>query len=200
MKTILQTLLLCVFCITNIPAYAQSFNLDNASSNVIRFKDIPISGNIEVMTEQLQKKGYVLDELDNYVAILKGNFANEDCEIVLYATPITKQMHTVTVSFSKKSSWYSLKTEYLKIKDLITEKYNVSPNSTEKFYTPYYEGDGYEMQALRNDKCAYFSTFKIGNDKIGVYIMENKVLLLYQSFYGNSLNEKEENQRVMYDL
>lgn len=205
MKRFLQTLLF--LCITILSSNGQNFDFhpsstaDGTAHKVIKFRDIPISGNISDMVTKLQNLGYTFDGMKDGVAVLNGTFLNESCEIVLYATPISKQMHTITVSSGSKSSWYSLKSEYTKIKDLIKEKYNVNPNnSSEKFYSPYYEGDGYEMQALRNDKCSYFSTFKIGDDKIGVYILGDKVLLLYENSSNKSLNKREENRKAYLDI
>lgn len=205
MKRFFQTLLF--LCITSFSIQGQTLDFHPSSTangtaqKVIKFKNIPISGNISDMVTKLQNLGYIFDGMKDGVAVLNGTFLNRNCEIVLYATPISEQMHTITVSSGSKNSWYSLKSEYTEIKNLIKEKYNVTPNkSSEKFYSPYYEGDGYEMQALRNDKCSYFSTFKIGNDKIGVYILEDKVLLLYENSSNKSLNNIEENRKAYLDI
>lgn len=203
--------MLCLLCITSTQVKGQDYKFYHPNNyhpitpqtpinESLKFKDIPIDGNISDMVTKLQEIGYTLDEKKNEVAVLKGFFANESCEIVLYATPITLQMHTITVSF-ERSSWYSLKSQYEEIKRLIKDKYNTTPNnSLEKFYSPYYEGDGYEMQALRNDKCTYFNTFKIGNDKIGVYILEEKVLLLYENSSNKALSKREESRKAYNDI
>lgn len=185
--------LLCLLCVTVQSVYAQD-------SSAIKFKGIPVSGHISNMVEELKKQGYTLKELNNTSALLNGKFANETCDIIVYATATSKQVYSILVVFGKQSSWYSLKSEYLRIKNMVKDKYNVSPDATEKFYSPYYEGDGYEMQALSRDKCAYFSTFDIDNDKIGVYILTNKVLLNYENSANKLLDKREEDSKAYSDL
>lgn len=181
--------------VTNI--VAQTTNEGHTS---IEFKNTPISGTLTEMIKKMQALGYNLEEAADYVAIMEGKFANENCEIVLYASPKTKTMHSVIVNFSEQTSWYSLKAKYRKLKEQLTSKYNHTPKSTEYFADPYYEGDGYEMQALENEKCFYFSTFNFYNGKIGIYIVGNKVQLLYQDSKGKSINQKEENESAFDDL
>lgn len=173
---------------------------NNDNHEYLEFKNTPINGTLSEMVKKMQALGYKLEEAAEYVAIMEGSFANENCEIVLYASPKTKTMHSIIVNFGEQTSWYSLKAKYKKLKEQLTSKYNHTPKSTEYFADPYYEGDGYEMQALRNEKCFYFSTFNFDNGKIGVYIVGNKVQLLYQDSNGNSLNEKEENESAFDDL
>ena len=173
---------------------------NNDNHEYLEFKNTPINGTLSEMVKKMQALGYKLEEAAEYVAIMEGSFANENCEIVLYASPKTKTMHSILVNFGEQTSWYSLKAKYKKLKEQLTSKYNHTPKSTEYFADPYYEGDGYEMQALRNEKCFYFSTFNFDNGKIGVYIVGNKVQLLYQDSNGNSLNEKEENESAFDDL
>ena len=173
---------------------------NNDNHEYLEFKNTPINGTLSEMVKKMQALGYKLEEAAEYVAIMEGSFANENCEIVLYASPKTKTMHSILVNFGEQTSWYSLKAKYKKLKEQLTSKYNHAPKSTEYFADPYYEGDGYEMQALRNEKCFYFSTFNFDNGKIGVYIVGNKVQLLYQDSNGNSLNEKEENESAFDDL
>lgn len=166
----------------------------------MEFKNTPISGTLSEMVKKMQNLGYKLEVSEEYVAIMEGEFANENCEIVLYSSPKTKTMHSIIVNFAEQNSWYSLKSKYLKLKEQLTSKYNFTPKSTEYFADPYYEGDGYEMQALKREKCFYFSTFNFNKGKIGLYIIGNKVQLLYQDSKGKKINEQEENANAYDDL
>lgn len=189
--------ILIVLC-ASISTIAQTGTF--SSEQYMTFREIPITGPITEMVKKLQALGYTLEEQENYVAIMSGNFANENCEIVLYATPKTHKMHSVIVNFGEQNSWYSLKSKYKKLKEQLTSKYNQTPKSTEYFADPYYEGDGYELQALRKDKCFYFSNFSFGPGKIGLYILGNKVTIMYQDYFGKSLNKKEEKEKAYDDL
>lgn len=171
-------------------------------SNQVKFKEIPIKGHIDEMIGKIQSLGYLFEgkSEDGSIAIFSGNFANENCEIVLYASPKTKIMHSVIVNLKKENSWHTLKSNYQRLKNQLTTKYNLTPKSNEYFVDPYYEGDGYEMQALKLGKCYYFSTFNFDKGKIGLYIIEDKIQLLYQDFEGYEINKKEENEKSYDDL
>lgn len=197
MKRIL-TLVIIAFLLSSVNA--QTTSNSNSSEQYMKFRDIPIMGPITDMVKKLQALGYTLEEQESYVAIMSGTFANENCEIVLYATPKTHKMHSVLVNFKERSSWNSLKSDYLKFKELLKNKYKMTPKSSEYFVDPYYEGDGYELQALRKDKCFYFSNFNFTPGKIGLYILNNKVTIMYQDYFGKNLNKKEENEKAYDDL
>ena len=186
-----------LYSLTNEEHISPSVNI---SHKYLEFKNTPINGTLTEMVKKMQNLGYKLEESEGYVAIMEGEFANESCEIVLYASSKTKTMHSIIVNFGEQNSWYSLKSKYKKLKEQLTNKYKISPKSTEYFADPYYEGDGYEMQALKKEKCFYFSTFNFNNGKIGLYIIGNKVQLLYQDSKGKSINEKEENANAYDDL
>ena len=188
------------FIITLFISVSITAQTNRDSHKYLEFKNTPISGTLTEMVKKMQTLGYKLEEAADYVAIMEGSFANENCEIVLYASPKTKTMHSIIVNFGEQTSWYSLKAKYKKLKEQLTSKYNHTPKSTEYFADPYYEGDGYEMQALRNEKCFYFSTFNFYNCKIGIYIVGNKVQLLYQDSKGKSINQQEENANAYDDL
>lgn len=185
-----------VYSFFYISVYSQNI------SNQVKFKDIPIKGCLDEMIEKIKSLDYKFEEKseDGSVAIFRGSFANEDCEIVLYASPKTKIMHSVIVNFKERHNWHSLKSKYQELKKQLMTKYNSTPKSREYFIDPYYEGDGYEIQALKLGKCYYFSTFNFYNGKIGLYIIEDKIQLLYQDFEGYEINKKEENEKSYDDL
>ncbi len=166
----------------------------------LKFKGIEITGTLDNVVKELKAMGYELEAIESDAAMLSGEFAGEDCDIVVYSTPISKQVYTILVSYEEEDSWYSLKADYLKFKRMFREKYNVIPKSTEEFHSPYYEGDGYEMQALRMSKCFYFSNFNVENGTIKVVILKDHVVLAYIDGFGDSLNEREKETNSFNDL
>lgn len=177
------------------------FNLNcQTKPDNFTFKDIPITGSLENMITRLKRQGYSLESQTNSTALLSGIFANEDCGICVYTTKKTKTVYSILVVFEEETSWYSLKSAYKKFKNQLTQKYKIAPDVTEEFVDPYYEGDGYEMQALRNRKCFYWSHFNFDNGTIKLVILDDRIALQYLDKKGNQINEKEENQSTMDDL
>lgn len=169
----------------------------------LKFKGIPITGTLDNMINKLEAQGYVLTESDNKAAILYGKFANEYCDIIVCVTPNTNIVYKIIVVFESVDNWWSLKSDYYKLKDQISSKYVVTATKeNETFFKPYYEGDGYELQALRNGKCVYYSKFNVDYGEIAVLIskIECGICLYYTDSIGDNLNKEEENQSSYDDL
>ena len=191
-RYILLSVLFLSVAITNIKA--------QSSINHLTFKNIPITGSLSNMINKLQASGYELKDSDDSSALFEGKFANEDCYIIVYTTKKSKLVYHVAIVFEGSNSWTLLKSDYTRLKKQLREKYNIKPNSTETFLSPYYEGDGYELQALKLSKCFYNSRFRLDNGTITLLISKEGVLLSYIDSYNESINEKEENDSAFDDL
>lgn len=147
MKKILLTI-----CTLLIVALAQA-------QEHMTFKDISMDCDLTTFVAKLKAKGYKTTLIQEDAAVLSGNFAGkDDCKIVVLCTAASKLVWKVGVVFPKKISWSSLKSEYNTFKESYTQKYG-TPKSYEFFSDPYYEGDGYELQALGLEKCTYASFY-----------------------------------------
>lgn len=166
----------------------------------LKFKNIPITGQMSNMITQLQKVGFTLDYKEDNFAKMKGVFANKDCELVIGTTSKTKQVYMITVIFEKATSWYSLKSDYLELKQQLKDKYGVKPTSKEEFEYPYYEGDGYELSATSNDKCTYGSIYNIDDGNITLLITDKRIALYYVDYTGETINIKENQENTLNDL
>lgn len=180
----------------------QNVSAQNTSDNNLhlRFNGIPITGSLNNVQNKLTAKGFRFARKEGDAVEMVGKFANEKCSIVLYATPKTKTIYQIIVDYGKGDSWGLLKSHYLQLKKLLKEKYNVQPFSVEKFIDPYYEGDGYELQATRCSKCLYLSRFTLNNGEITLFISDERVLISYQDKKGNELNEQEVKELSLDDL
>ena len=131
----------------------------NAQSH-LQFMGIDIDGNCSSFVQKLSAKGFTLKKnIETGGAIMNGTFTGKDVEVYILVTPISKKVKSVSVYYPKDNSCSSIKYDYFKLKDSFKQKYQLE-NEFEFFSDPYYEGDGYEMQAVRNDKCNYVSFFK----------------------------------------
>ena len=153
------------------------------------------------MVSQLKSKGITHELTEGSIAMLKGDFAGKsDCTIGVLATKQSNTVWKVVVYFPEKTSWYSLKSEYKSFKESYTEKYG-SPSSYEYFSDPYYEGDGYELQALRLEKCSYVSYYETDKGYISVEIDDSKcVTVSYEDAINVKIKSREQEMSISEDI
>lgn len=183
-----------IICATLITVLAQA-------QEHMAFKDVSMNCTVESFVSQLKLKGYTVAVLRDNSAILTGSFAGKDnCEIYVYGTDNAKMVHLVAVKFSEHVSWSSLKNEYLSFKKSYTEKYG-KPKSYEFFKNPYYEGDGYELQALKLDKCTFASVFTTTGGNIMLYLSDDKCVHVgYEDSINAEIKTKERDNIVSNDI
>ena len=169
----------------------------------LTFKGIPIDGKLTAFISKLKAQGFQeLGVVDNF-ALLKGDFGGEKCEIAIYASKNTNIVYQAVVILEESNSWASLKSTYREYKSLLKSKYG-SGESYEDFSSPYYEGDGYEMTAIRCNKCTYFTKFNTYNGKISLHIGNISsgaaVVLYYEDKINNEIATREESSQRINDL
>ena len=164
------------------------------------FKDISMDCNLTTFVSKLEAKGYRTTLLEDDNAVLKGNFAGkDDCSIYVLCTAKSKLVWKVAVRFPEQVSWSSLKSEYKSFKELYTKKYG-NPKSYEFFSDPYYEGDGYELQALRLEKCTYASFFKTDIGGIILEIGNKNIIVHYEDAINVEIKNSEKEQAISNDI
>lgn len=142
----------------------------------LTFKGHPIDGTITSFGQALLKDGFTYDagsSNDSYKTY-NGTFMGIESDVTVYYSP--SNLVYKVVAFQEYSSWYTLVASYDKAVESFTKKYS-KPNDQYRFFSsPYYEGDGYEMSALRQDKC-HFSTFWFTD--------EGSIAIMLMHYYGN---------------
>ena len=129
-----------------------------------------------------------------------GTFTGKNVEVYIVLTPISKKVKSVIVFYPKDNSWSSIKYAYFKLKDSFKKKYPLE-KEFELFSDPYYEGDGYEMQAVRNDKCFYTSFFQPDLGKIMLHISKYEQLqVVYEDSINARIGSEEKESKVMDDI
>ena len=189
-----------------------SFGVFAQESKVIKhYSFLGIEMNMKVdefAIKLIQEKGYeVLYVPDDSTAyILGGQFAGiEDCKIFVLGTPKTKTVWKVAVSFPDKKSWYSVKSDYIKLVDSYKKKYGKPDIHKEFFTSPYEDGDGYEMTAISLEKCHYITIFEKDDVMIGINIDNGNnrtahVMVTYEDIINKKLTEKEKNEIIDDDI
>ena len=165
------------------------------------FKDISMDCDLTTFVSKLEAKGYTTDLIQDNGAALSGDFAGKkDCTILVVCTANSKLVWKVGVKFPERTSWSSLKSEYKSLKESYSKKYGI-PESFEFFSKPYYEGDGYELQALRLEKCHYASFYNTPAGGISLEINADKrILVTYEDNINIQIKKNEDASVVSNDI
>ena len=123
------------------------------------FDGVKIDGALNSKIQQYRTKGYVLTKVfpEGRGASLKGNIAGREIELFLFTTEKTKLVFKALVYLPRQQNWEDLKSDYHKFVGIFTEKIGEPDSEFSFFRDPYYEGDGYEMQAVALEKVVYSS-------------------------------------------
>lgn len=149
----------------------------------------------------MEKAGFKLERLANELAIMKGTFTGEEVDLIILASPKSKTTWKVLVDYPAKDSWSSLKSNYFKMVELYEKKYGAPESRYEFFTTPYYEGDGFELQALEKENCRYLTLFETGEGTIGIAISKyGNIQIGYEDEINAEIDEKEEEENSIEDI
>lgn len=150
------------------------------------FDGVKIEGDLVTAVNKFKAKGYTLVKyLDFGGAVLEGKILNQKVEVYLVTTPKTKQLFRATIYLPKETDWYELKTEFNRYYQVLRDKYGIEDNKFDFFKKPYYEGDGYEMSAVLNEKVV-FAAYWLNKDNCNIGVQISK----YQQIEINYENVK----------
>ena len=192
MKKLLSILAICLIC--SIELFAQEH---------IKVKNIPIDGKVPALMAKFKAAG--LTPYKGYDDVLTGTFAGFDnCTFLFYGTDKTNTAYRITIMTDSYSSWYTLKVKYRALKESYIQKY---PNyeDFEFFREPYYEGDGYELQALKNEKCVYSTFFDTEEGTISIELssvssQSGYIVIRYEDKINLSIAKSERQTTVSDDI
>lgn len=167
------------------------------------FMKTPIDGTITEFATKMKAKGFVqIVESENFIT-MKGEFMDEECNIHIVGTKKTNIVYMVSVVFDRDyTSWYSLKSDYNDIRDSYIDKYGKPTKDYHFFSSPYYEGDGYEMQAVRLEKCNYlcfWNNMEEGNIMISI-MKSSRISVSYQDGLNSKKGEIEKKDKINEDI
>jgi len=170
----------------------------NSYSQNLTFKGIPINGTISQFVDKLKQQGITYKNMSESgtTAYCFGEFAGyKNCEINVVGSP-SLLVWKVVVYLPEQSSWSIIKGQYFLIKDAFNSKLGKG-DTYEDFISPYFLGDGYEMQAVRLEKCDYSTFWQTSEGYIKVEI--SRFLQLRVSFEDtkNSDIDSAEKQQLI---
>jgi len=169
---------------------------DVVSSEHLKFRDIEIDGTATQFLSKLKNLGYLLRNIDDGIYSLDGKFGGKECDIYFLSTEKTKTVWKVAVFFEEKRNWSFLKSDYNSIKEQLTIKYGHPKDSYNFFSSPYQEGDGYELQAIQNEKCRYLTIWELEGGSIALQISESCRLVIQYEDKTNMKKMQKENKEV----
>ena len=151
--------------------------LSYAQTEHLTFKGLPIDGSKQEFVKELQRQGYVYVDDD----ILSGTFIGRDSYVFIYDTPITNTVWQVGDD----------------LVDVYTKKYGAPILDQKEFKSPWREGDGHELFALRSDRCVYRTVFVYIKDRMDIGCVEIRmandcrIIILYEDSINSDLLTKE---------
>lgn len=141
-------------------AFSFSFQIESLLAQ--KFNGVECGKPLNETVAAFLSKDFVKEQLDtknpSYVKIV-GYFNGVKHRVAVLASKKTKIVWKFCVWLPETSSWSSSKSEFLKYKEIFTKKYGEPTSDYNFFISPYEEGDGSEMFALKNDKCKYSCFF-----------------------------------------
>lgn len=179
---------------------AKQSKLKDSLQDVPLFYGIKIDGTYENFDRELKNKGFhFLEKVENSnVYIYKGVFLSQSVELFVVVTPTTKLVWKVSVYFpeySRSASWIEIKGDFISLKEQLTTKYGTPTDDFKFFSSPYNEGDGYEMTAVKIGKCSYFTAWSNNVKAVTLQIGEHSLKLSYENSI-NAAKAKEEKQKI----
>lgn len=138
------------------------------------FDGVSISGGYYEAVEKYKSKGYKVVQTGNTYTYLSGSVNGTSVELLVMGTPKTKQFCKAIIYLPKRTSWSSLKSNYEDYLQILTNKYGNPSSSYNFFKDPYNEGDGYELSAVKADKCVFAAYWidSVSNTNIALNISE----------------------------
>ena len=192
-----KTLVILFFALTTLIALAQTNVSDHLS-----FKGVPIDGTLNEYVTKMKQGGFVMLGTEDGVVMLKGDFASyKDCIIGVTTLKGKDLVSKITVIFPALESWSSLSSNYLNLKEMLTEKYGDPSESVEKFDVygdP--KDDGTKFMYVQLDKCKYYSIFKTEKGNIELQIRGNHSSSFVTLSYFDKINSDIVKQKAMDDL
>lgn len=162
-----------------------------SSADAFTFADIPWGASKTEVTKKLAAKGYSNIKIDKDGDLTFEGFlvGNEAVGIAVLANNSLVKVIINLVTPDRKAIG-----TYEDMKETLTKKYGQPQRTFKRFMNPYYEGDGYEEQAIRLGKGSFSSFW--GEDGKGVEGMMLKitekltVVIVYESAAWSQESDK----------
>ena len=174
----------------------------SAQTSHLTFKGVPIDGTLNELVGKLKQKGFTQIGEEHGIAILEGDFAAfKGCTVAVYEHE-SGLVNRVGVMFPERDTWSLLYNDYIKLKEMLTQKYGKPSEETEEFQshsTP--RDDNSRMYEVQMDRCKYICDFTTDNGVIELRIAHNSVISCFVVLlYVDLENESKVQSSAIEDL
>lgn len=131
-------------------------------SSHLKFKGVPIDGELDWFVERIKRKGFELVSPRNEDMLrLRGDFAGfKQCMIYVTTFDNKDLVSQITVHFPVRDRWKNVYDDYKRLKEMLIEKYGRPVFYVERFVDSLGGSDEiYNMVAVRNGDCKYNTQF-----------------------------------------
>ena len=196
MKKIIATLSFLMILMSS--SFAQN-------SEHLKFKGVPIDGTLNEYVNKMKQAGFVLEETEDGVALLSGEFAGySDCIVGVKTLQKLNLVHEIVVLFPSQDKWAGLNYDYERLKTMLTKKYGEPDECMEKFNAPSYMtmDDNDKMYQVERNNCEYYSKYDTNNGSISLTISNDgyEFGCRVKLFYTDKTNSEIFDDAVMEDL
>jgi hypothetical protein len=134
----------------------------------ITFAGIPHGATIAVARPKLQAQGFVFKKRDTQGDYwFEGQLKGQTTDVLV----LTTGAGTVAkIILNLRTPDESARRVYYELVETLTQKYGEPSDKIARFLDPYYEGDGYEEQAIRLEKGQFMAVWDHGTSVLGAQI------------------------------
>ena len=174
----------------------------NAQATHMKFKGIEMNCNNIQFSQQLVKKGYKIVDTNKTFIELEGLFCNINMTFSVWNGDYTNRVWCVEGFAEELNSWEALWYYYDKIKRNLTDKYGNPKYDSCQFKSPYKNGGGNEIEAIKENYACIKSLFVTDNGRIELSIgfMCPRIEISYIDSANEILKEKARDINIQNDI
>ena len=160
------------------------------------FYGIQLNQHKNLVINALVAKGFTVKSVETGYTTLKGRLVNEDVTITVIHTVTSKKVRKLMILYYGNTTWETARNKYNDLVGVLEQKYGPVSEKYEYFSSPYYDGDGYELQAISSDNGTWASLWfdLVSFPNLGVCVEiedEGLVTVLYEVISNVTLHQQE---------
>lgn len=165
----------------------------------VEFNGIRVGETFEITSKNLQEKGFVKKSSTGNLVIWEGVFSGKTGKVYTVSTPNSHLVWKLVVVPETHYSWSSVKWALDKYIQILSQKYGPAKDQFYYFKSPYEEGDGHEMLALKTDKLVCLYGWDITGGTILLEIKsykygEAQIQISYEDGEATKINREEKSK------